>query len=184
VWVAGNAPATLALAGRVADGWLTAAKSPAMVREDLAAVRAEAGRIGRDPDAITPALFAYTVIDRDAERAGEIARGLGKAILLWWRGSLTRLGLSLGADDLTVSSFDGSPEATARWLEAAGQVPDEAVEELLVFGTPSQVAARLQAFADAGIRHIVVVCLDGFGDLARWRESAELLAEDVLPALR
>ncbi|MEX2556643.1 MAG: LLM class flavin-dependent oxidoreductase [Actinomycetota bacterium] len=183
VWMAGNAPRTLEVVGRVADAWLPAALTPDMYREDLGRIREVAAEAGRDPDAIEPGLFMYTVLHEDAGQARETAHQLGRGIAVWWRGSLRRLGYDLGSDDLTVSNFDGSPEAMDEWLKLAEDVPAEAVDQLVNSGDPGQLKGRMEEFVAAGVRHFVVISLDGLGDIARWKETVTCLCDEVIPAL-
>lgn len=183
VWMAGNARATLDVVGRVADAWLPAALTPSMYEEDLTRLRAEAIRAGRGSDAVEPGLFMYTVLHDDAEHARRTALELGRGVAVWWRGSLRRLGSSVGSDDLTVSNFDGTPEATQKWQTLAQEVQDEALEQLITFGNPEQVADRMEQFVAAGVKHFVVISLDGLADVARWKETVKSLHDDVLPIL-
>ncbi len=183
MWVAGNTPRTLSAVGRVADGWLPAALTPEMYAEDLARVREVAAAAGRDPDSIEPGLFMYTVLHEDADAALETAHALGGGVAVWWRGSLKRLGLLGGDDDLTVSNFDATAEATQRWLDLAQGVPSEAIDLLVNAGGPDAVARRMAQFVEAGCRHFVVLSLDGLADIERWKATVSLLCDDVLPAI-
>lgn len=184
VLVAANARKTLEVVGRSGDAWLSAAKSPAMVREDLAVVRAAAASAGRSPSGIEPTLFTYCVVHSDADYARKVAYEFGGSILLWWRGSLSRLGVRAGARDLTISNWDGTEDTVQRWLAGGGQVSREAVDQLINHGTAETVARRVQAFVEAGVRHFVFVCLDAFTDVPRWKDSARIIGEQVLPAVR
>jgi alkanesulfonate monooxygenase SsuD/methylene tetrahydromethanopterin reductase-like flavin-dependent oxidoreductase (luciferase family) len=66
IWLGGAAPAALARAGRLYDGWLPYPPDPADYQAGLARVRRAAGDAGRDPGAITPALFVTLLIADDA----------------------------------------------------------------------------------------------------------------------
>jgi alkanesulfonate monooxygenase SsuD/methylene tetrahydromethanopterin reductase-like flavin-dependent oxidoreductase (luciferase family) len=72
VWLGGASPAALARTGRHYDGWLPYPPDPDDYRAGLAAARAAATAAGRDPAAITPALFV-TVLITDDPRAGRRA---------------------------------------------------------------------------------------------------------------
>ena len=180
--VAGNARRTLEVVGRTADTWLCAARSPAMLREDLGLVHAAASAAGRVPSAVEPALFTYCVVHPDRAYSRKVAYDFGGGILLWWRGSLARLGVRAGAPDLTVSTWDGSERAIQRWTSGAAEVPRQAIDELINHGTGEDLARRVDAFVEAGVVHFIFVCLDGFTDVARWKESARIISEEVLPA--
>jgi alkanesulfonate monooxygenase SsuD/methylene tetrahydromethanopterin reductase-like flavin-dependent oxidoreductase (luciferase family) len=183
LWLAGNYRQSLELVGRVADGWLPAAKSPEMYADDLRVIRAEAERTGRDPDAITPGLFMYTVVDEDREHARSVALDLGRAILCWWRDSLARLRVRAGTSDLSIVNFDGTPATMERWFAAGREIPEARAAELINFGTEVEVSERVRAFVDAGVRHFVVVSLDGLGDLSSWKRTAAVFAEGIKPGV-
>jgi alkanesulfonate monooxygenase SsuD/methylene tetrahydromethanopterin reductase-like flavin-dependent oxidoreductase (luciferase family) len=72
IWLGGATPAALARTGRLYDGWLPYPPDAADYDSGWAAVRRAAGDAGRDPQAITPALFATVLITDDAA-AGERA---------------------------------------------------------------------------------------------------------------
>ncbi|MFC4946399.1 LLM class flavin-dependent oxidoreductase [Pseudonocardia sp. GCM10023141] len=65
IWLAGGAPAALARAGRLYDGWLPYPPDPADYAAGLATVHAAAGTADRPVDAITPALFVTVRVARD-----------------------------------------------------------------------------------------------------------------------
>jgi alkanesulfonate monooxygenase SsuD/methylene tetrahydromethanopterin reductase-like flavin-dependent oxidoreductase (luciferase family)/dienelactone hydrolase len=67
LWLAGATPKALARTGRCYDGWLPYPTSPEDDAGGLATVRQAARRAGRDPAAITPALFATVLIAADPE---------------------------------------------------------------------------------------------------------------------
>jgi alkanesulfonate monooxygenase SsuD/methylene tetrahydromethanopterin reductase-like flavin-dependent oxidoreductase (luciferase family) len=70
IWLGGATPAALARTGRMYDGWLPYPPDANDYRTGLADVRAEAEAAGRDPAAITPALFVSVAITDD-EAQGE-----------------------------------------------------------------------------------------------------------------
>jgi alkanesulfonate monooxygenase SsuD/methylene tetrahydromethanopterin reductase-like flavin-dependent oxidoreductase (luciferase family) len=53
-------------------------------------------------------------------------------------------------------------------------------DRYLLTGTPQQVIARLAEYRDAGAETVI---FGGSRDAEAWRRSAELFAEEVLPAL-
>jgi alkanesulfonate monooxygenase SsuD/methylene tetrahydromethanopterin reductase-like flavin-dependent oxidoreductase (luciferase family) len=65
IWLGGATPAALTRAGRYYDGWLPYPPDVADYRRGLAHVRAAAHEAGRDPAAISPALFATVLITDD-----------------------------------------------------------------------------------------------------------------------
>ncbi|TCO65561.1 LLM class flavin-dependent oxidoreductase [Actinocrispum wychmicini] len=72
IWLGGATPKALERTGRLYDGWLPYPPSPSDYTPGLEAVHAAAAAAGRDPSAITPALYA-TVLVTDTVAEGEAA---------------------------------------------------------------------------------------------------------------
>ncbi|MQS14952.1 LLM class flavin-dependent oxidoreductase [Streptomyces kaniharaensis] len=72
IWLGGATPAALARTGRHYDGWLPYPPDPADYAAGLGAVRAAARTAGRDPEAVTPALFVNVRVDRSADAARRV----------------------------------------------------------------------------------------------------------------
>jgi alkanesulfonate monooxygenase SsuD/methylene tetrahydromethanopterin reductase-like flavin-dependent oxidoreductase (luciferase family) len=72
LWLGGAAPPALARAGRHYDGWLPYPPDPADYRSGLDQITACAMAAGREPGAVTPALFV-SVLVTDAPDGGEQA---------------------------------------------------------------------------------------------------------------
>ncbi|MFJ8621359.1 LLM class flavin-dependent oxidoreductase [Kitasatospora sp. NPDC093550] len=69
VWLGGATPAALERTGRRYDGWLPYPPDPADYTTGLEAVRQAARNAGREPEAVTPALFVNVRIDRSTGAA-------------------------------------------------------------------------------------------------------------------
>lgn len=167
IWVAGHGPRMLGLTGRYGDGWYpTAVVSPQEYATKLATVRAAAGEAGRDPASITPALHRFTVIARTEREARAMLetkaiRSLGlMAPAPLWReaGSVHPFGEHFNAlVDFVPDHYDRKTLE-----EAIAAVPPALMAEgPLLWGTPDQVATKLRAFGDAGLRHVVLAPVSG-----------------------
>ena len=77
VWVAGYGPRALALAGEVGDGFILQLADPQIVDWTIAAVREGAGRVGRDPDAITICVAAPAYVGDDVAHQRDQCRWFG-----------------------------------------------------------------------------------------------------------
>lgn len=167
IWVAGHGPRMLGLTGRYGDGWYpTAVVSPQEYATKLATVRAAASAAGRDPAAITPALHRFTVIGRTEREARAMLEtkairslGLMAPAPLWRKaGSVHPFGEHFNP------LVDFMPDHYDRKTleEAIAAVPPALmVEGPLLWGTPDQVATKLRAFGDAGLRHVVLAPVSG-----------------------
>jgi len=167
VWVAGHGPRMLELTGRYGDGWYpTAVVSPQEYATKLATVRAAARDGGRDPAVITPALHRFTVIARTEREARAMLdtkaiRSLGlMAPAEVWRqaGAVHPFGEHFNAlvdfvpDRYDRQTMDAAIAAVPATLMAEGP---------LLWGTPKQVVAKLRAFGDSGLRHVVLAPVSG-----------------------
>ncbi len=71
LWIGGNLPASLERAGSWFDGWLPNAPDHAGYAAHWAQIRAVAQGKGRDPAALTGAIYLTVSLDEDAARANE-----------------------------------------------------------------------------------------------------------------
>ncbi len=69
IWVGGRAPAAQRRAARFGDAWMPFVITPERFAEGWANVRTEAERLGRDPDAIVPAVQLWCQFDDDLAEA-------------------------------------------------------------------------------------------------------------------
>lgn len=69
IWFGGGLPAGRARTGRLYDGWFPNLPTPAEYPAQMEEVREAARAAGRDPEAITPAIYLTLAIDDDAARA-------------------------------------------------------------------------------------------------------------------
>jgi probable F420-dependent oxidoreductase len=69
IWLGGRKSGAIRRAGRYADVWLPYMVDPARLRESLSGVREAAAAEGRNPEAVSGALFAWTCVDQDGDWA-------------------------------------------------------------------------------------------------------------------
>ncbi|MEM3085709.1 MAG: LLM class flavin-dependent oxidoreductase [Halobacteria archaeon] len=179
LYIAGNAPRTMGLTARFGDGWLPFKRTPEVYRRDWEFIRAEAKKAGRDPGAIRPGLLLYTAISRDREEARKLALEQGRILLAVSPRRMREMGYEppsgrLDAHRLTpLTDPSVSPE-----LPKAMRVPERAIEESFVFGTPEDCVEGVRKFVEAGCRHFVA----GILNPGRERDGAmELYAKEVIP---
>jgi phthiodiolone/phenolphthiodiolone dimycocerosates ketoreductase len=159
IWVAAHGPRMLRLTGRYGDGWYPfLAISPDDYATRLATIRAAALEAGRDPEAITPALQALVVVaPTEAEaRAMLNAKAVRFFGLLLPAEVWKAFGLRHPLGDHFQGFVDLVPESYDRpTVEAAiAAVPREMVEAQMIWGTPTQVVAKLRAFGEAGLSYV------------------------------
>ena len=137
-------------------------KSPAMRR----AARAGDGWM---PYLLSPDAYARTV-DEVTGHATELGRDLGADGFEW----MLYLYCSIRADGdqarADVRTFLGS---------AYGDKPDAMLDRIAPAGTPDEVAQKVQAYLDAGVRHVIISPATPEDSL----EVVTLAAQEVLPQL-
>ena len=168
IWIGAHGPRMLRLTGRYGDGCYPATVvSPQQYAAKLATVRAAAAEAGRDAASITPALHRFVVIGASEQEARAMLKtkvirmlGLGAPADLWRQaGAVHPLGEHFNAlvDFVPDQNYD---RRTVEEVIAA--VPDAVMTEgPLLWGTPEQVVAKLRAFGDAGLRHVVLAPVSG-----------------------
>jgi alkanesulfonate monooxygenase SsuD/methylene tetrahydromethanopterin reductase-like flavin-dependent oxidoreductase (luciferase family) len=72
IWIAGSLPASLKRAGRYFDGWLPNEPDAAEWSQQWDKVQSIASKEGRDPRALTGAMYLTAAVDEDARRANNV----------------------------------------------------------------------------------------------------------------
>ncbi len=123
IWVAALGPKAVRLAGEIADGVILNWCTPERVAEARDAIRVAAGEAGRDPDAVTIAVYVRASFSDRADEA------------------------LLGA----AAEYASYP-AYARQFEAMGvePSPEAVVEAVCLRGDPDRARERLEAYREAG----------------------------------
>lgn len=167
IWIAGHGPRMLELTGRYGDGWYpTTVVSPEEYALKLQTVRAAAAEAGRNADSITPALHRFMVVGASEQQARamldtKVIRALGlMAPAESWRqaGAVHPFGERFNAlVDFVPDHYDRKTMD-----DAIAAVPDAMVTNgPLLWGSPEQITAKLEAFGDAGLRHAVLAPVSG-----------------------
>ncbi len=164
VWIAAHGPRMLGLTGRYGDGWYpTLPMPPAEYGSRLETIQTAARVAGRDPAAIVPAMqmFFITAPTEDEARALLETKAVRFAALLasdemWKRHGLTH---PLGDGFRGMVDFVPQRHGRAELDAMIDAVPVDLLAEDAVWGTPDQVVAKIRAYGDAGLRHVVLAPL-------------------------
>jgi alkanesulfonate monooxygenase SsuD/methylene tetrahydromethanopterin reductase-like flavin-dependent oxidoreductase (luciferase family) len=109
LWLASNnSPKAIARTARYYDGWMPLLWDPAEYERGWKAIREAATAEGRDPDALTPSLFATVNIGSDGDRAHEELEEYSRRYY----------GLPLEKMSKIQPYFGGTPAACVEWLSA------------------------------------------------------------------
>jgi alkanesulfonate monooxygenase SsuD/methylene tetrahydromethanopterin reductase-like flavin-dependent oxidoreductase (luciferase family) len=164
--VAGGPGKALRFAGQLADGWVTywmAGLTPEKYAEQVQEVRRYAEEAGRDPDQVRIQMAFPSVIGADD---AAVTAGTENAALRWDAaamlpdgGAWERVGLPtnpLGND------WSYARDLIPMWwsredaLKIVEQTPPEAVRRNRITGTPSEAAAQIQPFIEAGCTEVMI----------------------------
>lgn len=147
LYVAGNTVESAALAGELGDGLMPYVTPRSHLPVLLDAARAAVATAGRDPAAFRCCLSIPTFVSEDEAAARSAARyNLAYfAQLPNYRRQWRRAGFGTAMDAVKAALAGGQRR------DAAGQIPDELVDEVCVFGTPARCRAQLDAFRAAGV---------------------------------
>jgi phthiodiolone/phenolphthiodiolone dimycocerosates ketoreductase len=184
IWLAAHRPRMLRLTGQTADGWVPIATDPEDYARMWGVVTSAAQAAGRDPAAITPALYARIVVADSMEAAH---RAIDDSLLMRFI-ALTRPAeafqrhggdhpLGPGAFGLTSLLPTRYDEVAA--LDLARSVPLPVVRETVIHGTPDDIAASIGRFVDAGARHVQLTNMTPLADPTLGPASEELLRDLV-----
>ncbi|MCW2730024.1 MAG: class flavin-dependent oxidoreductase [Mycobacterium sp.] len=162
VWIAAHGPRMLRAVGRYADGFFPGfPHSPQEYARRLEVVRSAASGAGRDPMAITPALWMTVVTGRsrsevDEALESEVIRATGLLATDEFyaeHGAQHPLGAGFGgAQDILPQDMD---EQTA--LSHVKAVPTSLLRAMILNGTPEEVLEQAAEWRDHGVRYLVLV---------------------------
>lgn len=142
IWISAIGPRSVELAGRIADGVLLNWCTPERVAEARDAVREAAEAAGRDPDAVTIAVYIRGSLGDD--RAAALA-ALGEAAGEYasfpaYARQFEAMGLGAESEIAVAAHQAGDPDG----------VPGALVREVCLPLDPGEARARLDAYREAG----------------------------------
>jgi alkanesulfonate monooxygenase SsuD/methylene tetrahydromethanopterin reductase-like flavin-dependent oxidoreductase (luciferase family) len=142
IWLGALGDRMISLAGEATDGVILNWCTPERVREARALVDRAAKEAGRDPAAVTVAVYVRACLGVEESLAVEGLRAMtGRyAAIPQYHRQLERMGLG----------DEGSRAAKAHRAGRPDEVPDELVRTLTVWGGRAEALARFGAFHQAG----------------------------------
>jgi 5,10-methylenetetrahydromethanopterin reductase len=153
IFVASTGPQVLGLAGRIGDGVLySGGLSLASIRKCAGYAEAGLEAAGRDPATFRKAGFVYFACSEDGRTAIESNK---RKIAFLFRNSAQAD--NIASVDVPIDHGAIMELVRQRKLdEAAALIPDEAVPQFTVAGTPDECRQQLQAYIDAGVDEPVI----------------------------
>jgi phthiodiolone/phenolphthiodiolone dimycocerosates ketoreductase len=162
IWIAAHGPHMLQMTGQYGDGWYPGLiRSPAEYAAKLAIIREAAQAAGRNPAAITPALWQPILVaatEREARALLDTLAGRSPALLVVPAAEWRQVGAAhpFGADYRGILDFLPEAYDQRTCVEGLAAVPPELRGYGYLWGTPAHVAGQLRALGDVGLRHVVV----------------------------
>ncbi|MEV0603221.1 TIGR03842 family LLM class F420-dependent oxidoreductase [Streptomyces sp. NPDC050315] len=157
VWMAAYGPKALAMAGRLADGFILQLADPFLTEWMVRAVRQAATEAGRDPDALTICVAAPAYIGDDLAHAREQCRWFGGMVGNHVADLVSRYGEHSGMvpEELTAyiktrEGYDYAHHGRADNPDTAF-VPDEIVDRFCLLGPPDAHLEKLRTLRDLGV---------------------------------
>jgi alkanesulfonate monooxygenase SsuD/methylene tetrahydromethanopterin reductase-like flavin-dependent oxidoreductase (luciferase family) len=163
---------------RISDGVITNWLSASDVRQVAEVVRDEARKCGKDPGSIELACRIFVCPTADPARARELFR---RSITAYLNVPVyRRFQAWLGREPIL-------REMHARWESgdrkgALAAVPDRAIDELAIVGTPAQCRAGIQAYVDNGVTIPIVRLTNLETDPAARAAESWSMVRDAAPA--
>ncbi len=188
IWIGAHGPRMLEIAGRYADGWLPGLTGgPKVYGERLRSIRASADAAGRDPDAITPGLYGYTVVAATHEECHRILEHplLAANQLVLPSEAYEPYGARhpFGENFYGIRDYIPTHYGKDEALTAIASIPFEITHDFTMHGTPDELVGLIHEYEDEGLRHLVLWNMTFLGDPTKIRESYQLL-DDVMAALK
>ncbi|MEU6119658.1 TIGR03842 family LLM class F420-dependent oxidoreductase [Streptomyces sp. NPDC047117] len=184
VWMAAYGPKALAMAGRVADGFILQLADPFLTEWMVKAVRDAAAEAGRDPDALTICVAAPAYIGTDLAHAREQCRWFGGMVGNHVADLVSRYGEHSGMvpEELTAyiktrEKYDYAHHGRAGNPDTAF-VPDEIVDRFCLLGPPEAHIEKLRALRALGVDQFALYAMHDSKEA-----TIDTYGTDVIPAL-
>ena len=153
IYFASNRPRMLKLTGRYADGWIPLGLTPKMYKKRIASLRDSANTAGRSLSDIDTGLYLGVCM---SDKLDELA------LIDGWKGILVPEALLEAGYDLPEKQksyhyldWESNSEYMGQIAEYSSHVPDDAVKEFFVVGSPDECIEKVDEFNKAGVRHFV-----------------------------
>jgi phthiodiolone/phenolphthiodiolone dimycocerosates ketoreductase len=160
-WAMGAGPRLINIAGKYADGWMSVAPngitSPEAYAERVKEIKQLVEQAGRDPDAFRFGLTPTLLIHEDPDI---LERVIDNNVIKFFASIFGRVNQADWAELGIKSPFPPDYNYSLKFLPmkmtkeemmaTLGRTPREAVQHCWTMGSPKEVAAKLQAYIDAG----------------------------------
>lgn len=187
IWLGAMGPRMLKITGELADGWIPVGvnvpNADEIYKNNLAAIRDSARKAGRNPDSITPGLYAMTLVAKTHDECHQLfKKPLAKAWTLAtseegaFEAAKVKHPFSKQGEKFNVlTQFIPTRYTRAQILEAMNKVTENVVECCLVHGNADDLIDKIEKLAKVGLQHIVFWNMTGMIEPTKNKESLEIL---------
>ncbi|GAA3785019.1 LLM class F420-dependent oxidoreductase [Streptomyces coacervatus] len=180
LYLAAVGPRNTALAGEIADGWLSVFFQPEHGATHLEQLRAGRRKRGRDLTGFDVVAAVPVVVGEDLAECADRVRmytthylgGMGSRTQNFYNSLAVQMGYGAAAHRVQELYLAGKPR------EAAAAVPQEFLERTCLLGPVDRIADGLRAYAEAGVTTLSAMVFpehgaDGLGELRALTEAFE-----------
>ena len=181
IWMGAHGDKMLEMTGRLGDGWLPVIIDTNSYRKKLKIIRDSAKKVGRDPNEITPSLYALSILDEESEECYKILKNpLIKNFALPKAdedfkpyGANHPFGENfVGMRDFVPTRFDRDTV-----LNALNKVPLKMLEDIFIIGTPDEIISQIEEYAKLGLKHIILCNVTYLAELEKMKSSQDCMVK-------
>jgi phthiodiolone/phenolphthiodiolone dimycocerosates ketoreductase len=181
IWIGAYENRMLEITGRLGDGWLPVTIDPDSYKEKLKVIKASAKKSGRDPDKITPALYCLSILDEQSEVCHEILNSPLMKIFAFPKtdADFKRYGATHPFGENFNGTRDYIPSRCDKdyVLNAIDKVPTKMLEDIFLLGTPDEIISRIEKYAKAGLKHIILCNVTYLADIQKMKSSQNCMTK-------
>jgi alkanesulfonate monooxygenase SsuD/methylene tetrahydromethanopterin reductase-like flavin-dependent oxidoreductase (luciferase family) len=177
IYISATGRLALRLVGELADGWYAHLHSPETFKESVQEIDAQALKVGRDPKDIEKLAFVFASVAKDYDAALQSIRTPASMVLVLAKERLKALGYELQTPEWLTMEHVVINENNLKILRnAAKQVPVEAIQTTMAFGTPDDCISKFEAFQKAGATGIII-----YNASPNKEESFDIFKAKIIP---
>ncbi len=200
IWIAGNGPRTRKLTAELANGWFPASAFPEEYKEGLIEIQGHMKKLGRDLGELSTGFWGRIYMHDDPAQISQFLLQQRRLLLFqphvlrrigYWKEEYEQIYLEQGLNPATLSllTYDADDVARIdinRMLPIVADIPDSALKQIGLVGSPEEIAKRIDAFIKAGVQHFCFELLNGVSKrnvpFTYW-DVSRILAENIIAPL-
>jgi alkanesulfonate monooxygenase SsuD/methylene tetrahydromethanopterin reductase-like flavin-dependent oxidoreductase (luciferase family) len=156
IYFAANGPRMLRLTGELADGWLPLGLTPGMYKKRLDVIKESAAKAGRDVNDIDAGLYiGMSIADKAEDAYSQLQQFKPMLVPAVLKEADYKVDLPEKLRSYSYMDWKPTNECMELLAEYGKHVPDEAVMDFCIGGTPEECVDKIKKFIGAGVQHFV-----------------------------